>query len=263
MYGVIGVIALLTVLSLSLFVTRLATVALVFTGLSWDVARFQARSAFTGTGYTTSEAENLVNHPVRRRILMTLMLLRSAGLVTIVLSLILSFTGGSVETHVMRLSWLAGGIVLLWLLSLSRWVDWLVQKMTRHALSYWTQLDVHDYISLLNVSGDYVVQEMHVHEHDWLSGQELNECKLRKEGILVIGIYRSDGRYLGAPDGKTEIREGDCLVLYGRKQDLGELDKRRKGDSGDQNHEQAVREQDIRKDNQKREDAKHTPNAEI
>ena len=44
--------------------TRIATVALQLTGLSKANARFQARSAFTGVGYTTSEAEDTVNHPV-------------------------------------------------------------------------------------------------------------------------------------------------------------------------------------------------------
>jgi Trk-type K+ transport system membrane component len=56
MVGVVGIIALFTVLALSLFITRLATTALAATGLSWQAARFQARSAFTGTGFTTSEA---------------------------------------------------------------------------------------------------------------------------------------------------------------------------------------------------------------
>ncbi len=71
MVGVVGLIALLTVLFLSLLITRLATTALTLTGLSCEMARFQARSAFTGTGFTTSESEAIVNHPVRRRILIS------------------------------------------------------------------------------------------------------------------------------------------------------------------------------------------------
>jgi hypothetical protein len=67
MSGIVGIIALLTVLVLSLLITRVATVALTMTGLSQEAARFQARSAFTGTGFTTKEAEDVVNHPVRRR----------------------------------------------------------------------------------------------------------------------------------------------------------------------------------------------------
>lgn len=88
MIGVIGITAFIAVLGLSLLVTRVATTALSMTGLSHPVAKFQARSAFTGTGFTTSEAENVVNHPVRRQIIMILMIMRSAGLVTIIISLI-------------------------------------------------------------------------------------------------------------------------------------------------------------------------------
>jgi hypothetical protein len=69
MIGIIGVIAFLTVLALSMLITGLATSALSMTGLSRESARFQARSAFTGTGFTTQEAEKVVNHPVRRRII--------------------------------------------------------------------------------------------------------------------------------------------------------------------------------------------------
>jgi len=46
---------------------------------------------FTGVGFTTSESEKVVSHPVRRRILLMLMLLGNAGIVTAVSSLIVSF----------------------------------------------------------------------------------------------------------------------------------------------------------------------------
>lgn len=43
----------LAALLLSLLITRIATNALSVTGLSRETARFQARSAFTGVGFTT------------------------------------------------------------------------------------------------------------------------------------------------------------------------------------------------------------------
>ena len=46
-------LSILVLLSVSVFVVRLASVALRLTGLPEGVARFQALSAFTGTGYTT------------------------------------------------------------------------------------------------------------------------------------------------------------------------------------------------------------------
>ncbi|MGH2687841.1 MAG: hypothetical protein ACRDKW_03400 [Actinomycetota bacterium] len=91
----IGVASLLVALTLASLVTRVSTVALRATGLSHDVARFQARSAFWGVGFTTAESEDLVNHPVRRRIVTTPVLLSGAGIVTTLASLLLSFADTS------------------------------------------------------------------------------------------------------------------------------------------------------------------------
>src|SRR5687767_7500660 len=81
---VLAVFGVLAAVFISLLITRIASVALTVTGLSRQSARFQARSAFSGVGFTTSEAEDVVNHPVRRRIVMWLMLIGNAGLITIV-----------------------------------------------------------------------------------------------------------------------------------------------------------------------------------
>jgi len=40
--------------------------------LSVEAAHFQARSALTGVGFTTSESELIVGHPARRRIVESL-----------------------------------------------------------------------------------------------------------------------------------------------------------------------------------------------
>ena len=85
-----ALVSVLIVLTLSLLINRIATVALTLTGLSRQVASFQSRSAFTGVGFTTGEAEHIVSHPVRRRIIMLLMLLGNAGVVTTISSLLLT-----------------------------------------------------------------------------------------------------------------------------------------------------------------------------
>ncbi len=87
----IAAITLFLVVSLSALITKIATIALVHTGLSTQSARFQARSAYTGAGFTTSESEKIMNHPVRRRIIFTLMLVGNARIVTVMSSLILTF----------------------------------------------------------------------------------------------------------------------------------------------------------------------------
>jgi len=242
--GVIGIIAFLTVLGLSLVIMRVATVALTLTGLSEESARFQVWSAFTGTGFTTSEAEHVVNHPVRRRIVMLIMTLRSAGLVSIIISLILSFVEpGGDPTRVIRLIWLLIGVGILWVISKSKTVDRYLRRLIEWALRRWTDLDVRDYASLLRLSGEYRVMEVQVREGDWVANKTLRSCYLPQEGITVLGIIRDDGSYIGGPKGDTKIYPGDTLILYGRKQELQQLDKRRAGAAGDAAHKRAVREQ--------------------
>ncbi|AQT70130.1 potassium/proton antiporter [Anaerohalosphaera lusitana] len=257
MFGVIGVIAFLTALGLSLVITRVATVALTMTGLSQQAARFQARSAFTGTGFTTSEAEQVVNHPVRRQIIMLLMVVRSAGFVTIIISLILSFSGPEAEgRRLLLLFWILGGVAVLWLLAVSKLMDKYLEIAIQKLLTKWTDLDTRDYASLLRLSGDYSVNELKMKSDDWLVGKQLKDCRLRNEGVTILGILRADGTYVGVPYPDTEIYEGDTLILYGRSDNLRELDTRPSSPSGDAAHEEAVNTQNRKKQEQDQQEAK-------
>jgi len=235
-----AIISLLVVLALSLLITRVATVALTLTGLSRESARFQARSAFSGVGFTTSESEQVVSHPVRRRIVLLLMLLGNAGVVSALASLVLSVISLERGPLWPRLAALLGGVAFLWAVASSRWVDKWLSRAIRWALARWTHLDVRDYAALLNLSGGYKVAELQVKPGDWLAGKKLSDLRLRDEGVLVLGIYRADGSYIGAPRGWTEIHPGDTLILYGRASLLTELDARQSGAQGDRAHAAAV-----------------------
>ena len=64
----LAAVSLFVIITLSALVTKVAAIALMHTGLSTEIAKFQARSAYTGSGYTSQESEKLMNHPVRRKI---------------------------------------------------------------------------------------------------------------------------------------------------------------------------------------------------
>jgi K+/H+ antiporter YhaU regulatory subunit KhtT len=244
MLGIIGIFAFIIVLSLSLIITRIATIALTLTGLSTQASRFQARSAFTGTGFTTDESREVVEHPVRRKIIMWLMVARSAGFLTIILTLILSFaTSGTAQDNLIKLFALLGGVVILWVLSVNDLVEKALNRWIARALKKYTDLDTRDYEGLLKLHGDYSVQEINLKQGDWLVGKKLSESKLTAEGISVLGIYREDGSYVGAPSGPTDLLKGDKLILYGRDQSLKNLDQRRADYRGDLEHRKAVQEQ--------------------
>ncbi len=85
--------------------------------------------------------------------------------------------------------------------------------------------------------------ELHVEEDEWLVGKTLRDCNLRDEGMLVLGIRRDDGSYVGTPRGDTEVYAGDTLIVYGRAEAMKELGQRQAGGAGDVAHERAVDEQ--------------------
>ena len=237
----ISIISLLVVLTLSILVTRIATVALTHTGLSRESAKFQARSAFTGVGFTTNESEKVVNHPIRRRILLLLMLLGNAGVVTAVSSLILSFVNLNQSGALLwRVVLLVTGLVILWTFASSQWVDRHLSNLVSKALKRYTNLKIQDFAKLLHLAGDYQVTELQVNAGDWLAERTLAELGLRKEGIMVLGITRTGGRFFGAPDGETEIKAGDVLILYGRAEVIMDLDQRQHGFSGNMAHQKKI-----------------------
>lgn len=236
----IAIGSLLLVVAVSLLVTRVATVMLTATGLSREVARFQARSAFTGAGFTTAESETVVNHPLRRRIVLWLMLLGNAGVVAGVSSLILGFTSGrSVNSAGIKLGELVGGILALLWISRSKRVDRWLTRQIGQALQRFTDMPMRDHADLLQLAGDWSVAELQVGPHDWLAGGRLAELGLRDEGIAVLGLTRG-GVYHGTPNGTSRVEPGDTLLLYGRAPDLADLDRRPRGPAGDRAHAESV-----------------------
>ena len=238
----IAIISFFIVVLISLLITRIAAITLIHTGLSDEAARFQARSAFTGVGFTTAESEQVMNHPVRRRIVLLLMLFGNAGIVTAVSSLILTFVHSeSAGAISLKLLIIVSGIFLFWLIARSKTVDRFLYRVISKALKKYTDLDIRDFVSLLRLSGEYRVTELNVEPEDWLANRTLINLRLGDEGILVLGIIRKDS-YSGSPKANTLLLPGDTLVLYGRFSNLQSLDNRKKGIKGDQEHEKAIKE---------------------
>lgn len=239
----IAIISLLLVMAVSLIVTRVATISLMHTGMSKQIARFQARSAFTGAGFTTVESEKVLNHPVRRKIIGMLMLLGNAGLVTAVSTLILGFIGRSHQSSLLaRAGVLAAGLAVLFFIVRSQWVDRHLSRIIDLALRRYTDLDVKDYGTLMQLVGDYRVVDFSVGEQHWMAGRTLAELRLRDEGIVVLGLRMPDGSYLGVPDGDSRVPAGVSLVIYGRRGSIKSLSQRTSATVAAIKHREGVRE---------------------
>ncbi len=234
---------MLIALFVSLVVNRIATMALMFTGLSRESARFQARSAFTGVGFTTAEAENIVNHPLRRRIVMVLMLLGNIGIATVIATVMVSLSstvGAGFHQQFLVFTVLTVGLCGLWLIFSSRWVERRMNMVIAWCLKSFTDLDVRDYVSLLQLEDGFAVTELVVEPKHWIADGVLRDLRLSDEGILILGIRRPSGSYTGIPDADDTLRAGDILVVYGNLESIRALDLRKRGSSGDKQHLQAV-----------------------
>lgn len=254
----IALVSLLVILTLSTLVIRVATVALKLTGVSDDVARFQALSAFTGVGFTTTEAESIITHPARRRIIAIVIRLGSLGLITTVTSLLLTFVNTAGGDQLLRIGILAGALSVLGALAMSEQVNRYLERIIKRVLNRWTDLQIYDFPSMLNLTNGYQVREIVVNEDSWVANKPLRETSLRDEGLIVLGIKRDDGSYVGAPHGQTRVCPGDELIIYGQEEGLEDLDKRLEGAVGSAEHDQAVRDQVERRREQDREDTEYS-----
>jgi hypothetical protein len=219
MSGVLAILGAVLVLGLTL---RVGTAILVVTGLSRDIARFQVRSAFFGVGFTTSEAEAVINHPIRRRVIQTLMLFGAVGITGVIGSaaVTLARNEGSVLVPILTL---AAGLAVLWRLTSWPALDRLIARLFERLLRRWTDLDTHDYHALLRLSSDYVIRQVALAPDGVLDGRTLGEVLPEVSGVVLLGIERADGGYIGAPPPDAVLHGGDTVTVYGRDEVLSAL----------------------------------------
>jgi len=239
----VALVTLLVVVTISVSVVRISAVALTMTGLSEDLARFQALSAFSGVGFTTKESESAVSNPTRRRIVSILMLVGNAGVSGSIATLVLTFWGVERSSDAAyRLGVIVGALALLMFVASSKLVDRGVTHAVRWALGRWTSLSVRDYAQLLEVARGYSVAEIVADPEDWLCEKKLHELRLPQEGVVVLGVRQPTGEYLGVATGDTKILAGSVLTCYGREEILKKLATRARGVKGEVEHHAAVEE---------------------
>lgn len=248
----VAIVSLLIVLALSLLITRIASMALVLTGVSHEAAVFQARSAFTGVGFTTMESEEITSHPVRRRIVMALMLAGNLGIGAVIATVMASFNETTqADRRWLNILALALGLSALWTVATSRRVEKHLNRIISWVLRTLAKLEIRDYVAILQLQDGYAVSELTVEKKDWLAGKSLLNLRLPSEGVLVLGIQREEGVYLGTPTANIVVEPGDTLILYGPIDRVEELDQRRRGRKGDEAHEEAIEEHEVEIQEQK------------
>jgi hypothetical protein len=210
---------LLIAILVSFIIVRIGGFALQLTGIEPDVARFQALSAFSGTGFTTREAERVVGHKTRRRIVTILIILGNAGTVTVIATLVASFT--QVEGYLwffIRLVIIIAGIFGLYRLIIrsnvgQRFLDWLQKPIVNRVLSETPAVE-----EVFHVEKDWAISLVMVKASSESIG--LSVADITAEGdIEILSIDRA-GTNLTKPNSEERIVEGDRLLVYGNRKSV-------------------------------------------
>ena len=192
------------------------------TGLEQDKARFQALSSFTGTGFTTREAEQALATPMRRRITITMMVLGYAGTASVVATAILSMDMDSALDSAVNIAVLVavGGIaaVLVRRLGHRSWVvDFIRRELTKRMTADHV---VHE--DLISYKAGFGVTRIEVPVGSRVIGQPLRDLNFRDYQLQVLAIEERH-QLIPVPHPDTILSQQQHLILYGRLASVQEM----------------------------------------
>lgn len=207
-----SLIALIVVIAVSYVVVTVAGTMLELTGMEREVARFEALSAFSGTGFSTRNSELIVRHPFRRRIASTLMILGNAGTASLVASLIGTFSPGTVFELVLN---------TVGLVAFAFAAAWAVRRfgeafgdVLRRFLSPAMATDHVTREELMLFQRGYGLMRVEIDPDSRLVDVALRDAGLREHHLEVLAV--EEGPVVHAvPDPAWVFRPGQWVLVYG------------------------------------------------
>lgn len=167
-----------------LLIYWLGSIALEATGLERSKARFQTLSALTGTGFTTRQAESVVNHPKRRRIVAWLILIGTTGAIAFIVGLIVAVRGDveapSTLFIIVVISLIAIVIVIIRIGIVNRISDLILRFVgTGQSRSWLVDKEI------LYQTDSYVIVRIKMDEKLVQNGVNIRDIGLMEEGIMI------------------------------------------------------------------------------
>lgn len=227
----------LIVIMASFIVVRIGAIAFQLTGLEWSLAKFQSLSCFTGTGFTTKEAELVTGHPQRRRIASVLMVLGNAGFITMVATFANSLRPNIITAKftIPFLQLVIPSKILPWAnLTIIVTIVFTAYKIFTHSgvatrLTYFlrkrlVKADIIKTVSfeeLLVATGGYGVSKIEILEKSSILNQTLRETKLRSHDISVLAVERK-GQTIPNPPSDIVFMLGDKVTCFGKLENIKE-----------------------------------------
>lgn len=223
MTGIYFLLPVLLTVLISFLVVRAGAIALMMTGLDRKRAIFQSLSSFTGTGFTTREAETVVHHPTRRKIVSWLMILGNAGFVTLIVTTTSTMVTSKGITLPINIIVLAAGSGLIYKLvsgrKLMRKFEVYIEKQLIKSPAFIEEAPMED---LLHLMEGYGLVKGIIEEGSPLIGNTVHDLGTHKGNIRILGIERKDD-WMPTPGDDEKVQDGDRLIIYGNMAELKKI----------------------------------------
>jgi Trk-type K+ transport system membrane component len=222
------VLVLIAALVVSWVIVRIGAIAFQITGLEWSLAKFQALSCFSGTGFTTKEAELITGDKRRRQIATILMILGNAGMVTLIASAVgalnpehnlLPWLEENFLNTPINLAVLAAALFLVYKILTNRKITGKLTRYLRKKIIKQELLKPVSFEELLMLTGGYGISKIEVCEGNPIIDKTLAESDLRKNDITVLAIIRGE-ETIPNPSANRKILKGDGLISFGKLERL-------------------------------------------
>ena len=222
MSSLIFAIPVLLVIAISVFVVKIATVALKMTGLDEKKAYFQALSAFTGTGFTTRDSELVFENDIRRKIVIFLMILGNAGLITVITTLVISFGRTNVVPLLANVAIVLVLIMLLFKILTHKGVTKFLNDKIESRLEKRAPFQKRPVEEVLRIAKNYGIAEVNIKGDFPDLGKALSESSFREKDILVLAIERKD-IVIPTPKANDRILLDDTLICYAKLSNIEKI----------------------------------------
>ncbi|MBL7081826.1 MAG: hypothetical protein ISS44_04615 [Candidatus Omnitrophica bacterium] len=225
----------ISILIISFIIVRIGAIAFELTGLEWSLAKFQALSCFTGTGFTTKESELITGNIQRRHIASVLIVLGHAGLVTLIATFANSlrtdisipkftipFLHSVVPSHLLpwiNLAIIAVGLYVFYKIFTN---TRLATKLTDALRSHIVKKEIIKPVSfeeLMVVTGGYGISQIEICENSPILEKTLLDSGLKEFDILILAMERGE-EIIPNPSADTKILLGDTLICFGKLKNI-------------------------------------------
>ena len=219
----------IVVLATSFIAVRIGAIAFQLTGIEWSMAKFQALSCFSSTGFTTREAELITATPQRRRIASILIVLGNAGLVTMIATfansirprtakLIIPFSSSGIPAFLIPFINLVIIIFALYIIYRFFTRSKLVRKFTNVVRARIIKNQIIKPVSFEELSvatGGYGISKIDISSDSPIKDKTIAESGLRGQDITILAI-ESGGTITPNPPASAIMKIGDKLLCFGK-----------------------------------------------